>query len=110
MFGARRVLQEFEAKLYGAESGGRTGKVERKEYGDGEHRMRIRVRLDVAGRGSASVRIDGARVADVPLEDGSGRLDLRSEQGDAVPVVQVGQTVELVYDGRTVASGKFALD
>ena len=111
MFKAKRVMEELEARLSCAESGGRAGKIERKQYGDGEHRMSIRVRnLKLEAPGSATVLVDDTSVAEVQLTDGAGKLDLRSERGDVVPAVAIGQLVELVYGGRVVASGRFALD
>lgn len=66
LFGFRKVLDE-EARLLppaSARGGSSSGKSERKEYGDGEHRLKVRARdLDVPDGTSVEISIAGTAVA-----------------------------------------------
>ncbi len=53
--------------------------------------------------------INGASIGQFSLEsDREGRLRLRSDRGDNVPVVNIGDTFELKNGGTTILSGVFA--
>lgn len=61
-----------------------------------------------AGTG-LTVLVDGANVGQIFI-DGSreGRLRLRSDRGEFVPVVNVGSTIQLQQNGATIMSGTYA--
>lgn len=59
---------------------------------------------------SLSVSVNNTAVGNLILgSGGEGRLRLRSDRGDNVPVVTAGTTIELKNGGTTVLSGTFAM-
>ncbi len=57
-----------------------------------------------------SVSVNGTMAGNLVLESGGeGRLRLRSDNGDVVPVVTAGSTIVLKNGGTTVLSGTFAM-
>ena len=55
-----------------------------------------------------TVSLNGATVGQINLDGGEGRLRLRSDRGDNVPVVTAGMTVTLKNGAATVLSGTFS--
>ncbi len=110
----RTVTYELEAKLTGPAHGffsRPSGKLERKLYGDGTHRLKIRVRnLKAPDDSLAVVTAGGEEIAQIPLTKGAGRLDIESTEPDAVPTLEKHQLIEVAVDGDTVLSGQLYVD
>ena len=113
--GWRKVVAEYEADLFpvpkSERSGGKRGKLERKTYGDGEERLKIRLRkVDVEDGATVRVVIDGDAVCDIKVADGKGRAELSSGEGTQVPSVRVGSVVEIQHQGQPFLRGTFEPD
>lgn len=107
----RRVVEEFEAELYGGSSRQRLGKLERKTFGDGAEELELRCRgLDLPDGATLTVTVDGTAVGEAAVARGRARLELESAKGHAVPRVAAGQTVEARYGGQTILRGTLERD
>lgn len=103
----RSVVEELEVHLVGpAGAGGPKGKAERKRYGNGEERLKLRASGLAAPDGApADVRIDAEVVARSAVH--GGRVSLALESPGYVPAVRAGQVLALVIAGTVVLSGTF---
>ena len=112
--GIRSVERELEAKLSLTKGGflsSKAGKLERKQYADGEERLKISLRNLKAQDGSvASVIVDGVEVARIEMNDGGGSLDNSSSVKGEIPDMDPGQLVEVKLGGEVVAQGELRLD
>ena len=113
--GWRKVVEEYEADLFPVSmselSGDKKGKLERKTYGDGEERLKIRLRkVDLDDGATVKVVIDGDAVCDIEVADGKGRAELSSKEGTTVPDVHEGSLVEVQYQYRPLLRGTFEPD
>jgi hypothetical protein len=113
--GFRRRRYEYEAGLYKVPTPWlcrrELGELERTSYEDGEERLKISFRsVDAPDGASAEVVIDGATVAQLPVQGGRGRRVLSSSEGAQVPDVKVGQEVEIRVHGKAVLAGVFKPD
>ncbi len=107
-FSFRSVVEEFEAHLLAADAASPAkGKAERKRYGNGEERLKLRASgLQVPDGTQAEFLLDGKPVATAPVH--GGRVSRRVESPSSpVPAVGNGQVLELVVAGRVVLSGRF---
>lgn len=113
LFGFRKVVQEKEAHLVppaSARGGSSSGRSERKTYGDGEERLKVRAReLGVPDGTPVEISIAEIAVAEIPAEGGRVRLD-RSGGDGSVPVVDDGDVIRLSASGRTLLEGTFRPD
>ena len=108
MWRFRSVAEELEASLVdpsGASSP--KGKAERKRYGTGEERLKLRASGLAAPDGTrADVRLDGDVIA--WAEVAGGRVSLALEGPVVhVPAVREGQSLEIVVAGTAVLTGVF---
>jgi len=106
----RSVVEELEVHLVGpAGDGGAKGKAERKRYGNGEERLKVRASGLTAPDGSrADVRIGGDSVAWCEVR--GGRVSLALESPVHVPAVRAGQVLALAIAGTVVLSGTFQVE
>jgi hypothetical protein len=104
----RSVLEEYEAHLFGAASEARAkGKAERKRYGNGEERLKLRASGLTASDGTrVDVRIGADVIGRAAVEGGRVSFELASP-GAHVPAVAAGHALTLVIGGRVVLSGEF---
>ncbi len=110
-FNIRKVVEEQEAKLRHPLTRDRRGKVERKEYADGEHRMCLQVnRLPVPEGADVLLAIEGQVVATIPTQNGRCRLDLRSTDPAEVPQALCGQQAQIYHEGQLLLEGVFYRD
>lgn len=111
----RRIIEDYEAKLEPATLNGCTqrtqGKVERELFGNEEEELSLRFRhLDLPD-GTVVEAVVGARViGSITVTGGRGKLLLRKKDGCDVPVVGVGDVVEVRYLGAPLLVGTFRED
>lgn len=114
-FSVRKVCEEAEAKLAPVpgrnEVAGAKAKIERKRYGDGSHRLKVRVRdLPLPDGAALTLMIAGKVAAELHVKNGRARLDIESEDSKRVPPAEPGNAVELRVDNAVILSGKFYAD
>ena len=113
--GFRRRNYEFEADLYKVPTPWlfkrEMGELERTSYEDGEEKLEIKIRgIDAPSGTAVEVVIDGAKVAELALDQGRVKQILSSNNKDAVPEVKAGQQVEIRLLGKAVLAGVFKRD
>jgi hypothetical protein len=64
--------------------------------------------VNLASGTSLSVVVDGAEVGSITLQNGEGRLRLRSDNSQNVPVVMVGSSISVNNGNSAVLSGTFS--
>ena len=104
--GIRSVRLELETKLKstGGMFSSAQGKLERKSYTDNGERLKISLKnLKVPDHTTAQVTADGKEIAAIPIENGKGRIDQRSEDSHEPATLEAGQVITQV-DGQNVAS------
>lgn len=103
----RSVHEELEAHLTSPAGDARTtGKAERKRYGTGEERFKLRASGLSAGDGTrVDIRIDADVIG--RAEVAAGRVTFRIESPTHVPGVRAGQVLRLAIDGVDVLAGAF---
>ena len=102
------VLTSWWAKLLLRTKG---GEIEIKRYDDGEQRMEIELKgVKAPDRARLSVVIDGRVERDVEVQRGFSRVRLSSLEGESIPNVQNGSTVEIRYQGEVLLEGTFKPD
>ncbi|MCC6847091.1 MAG: hypothetical protein IT294_01220 [Deltaproteobacteria bacterium] len=108
MFRVRSVAEELEAHLVDPAGTGRAaGKAERKRYGTGEERLKLRASGVAAPDGAhVDVRLDGDLIARAEFHGGRVALVLESP-GVHVPAVRAGQVLALALADTIVLSGTF---
>lgn len=113
-FSVRKVASEVEANLApvpgNQESAAATGKIEYKRYGDGTHRLKVRVRDLPVGGGALTLVIAGKPAAELVAEGKHSRLDIESKGPDEFPVAEPGDSVELRSNHGVVLAGVFTKD
>ena len=110
----RSVKYELEAKL-ASTSGGffskPSGKLERKSYDDMGERLKISLRnLKVPENSTAIVTADGVEIAQVQINNGSGRIDEETRDPDAFVSLEPGQIIEVLVDSVALLSGQLLVD
>ncbi len=110
----RRVLEEVEAEL--APQGEALtfrkarGKMERKSYGDGTERFKLKCQgLELSDGANLAVLLGGREVAQMVLSGGRGEVDVEGAGGQ-VPVVRAGDLLEVRYNGQVLLSGSAVED
>ncbi len=114
----RRVLKEYESHLFAKGTGllsflpKKRGKVEFKEYADGNEKLSIKLRkLDLPqNEAVVAVAVNGQCVAEVNVVDGSGRLRLTTEDGDTVPKVDRHDIITALHGEEVLCTGKAIRD
>lgn len=105
----RRIDEEFEARLRPparSPSASASGKTERKRYGDGEERLKVRARdLDLE---------DGIVIGDeveIEVVAENGRIKFDETSSDRpIPEVGTGDRIELVADDIVHLTGEYEPD
>ncbi len=105
-----------ESEIYAILSGATVNGVLPRGYAAYEiHSSRTEIearvyQVNLSAGTSLAVAINGNSVGNLVLESGGeGRLRLRSDRGDTVPVVTPGSTITMSNGGTTVLSGTFAM-
>jgi hypothetical protein len=115
----QRKIEEYEADLYRVQTSwwgklflrSKGGEMEIKRYEDGEKRMEIDLHGVKCPDGAlVSAVIDGRTVREVEVRRGFARVRLSSTEGEAVPEVRAGSTVEIHYMGAVLLEGVFEPD
>ena len=110
-FRAKTVKQELEARLASPSTGNARGKAERKWYGDGSERLKLRAYdMDVADGSQVSVTIAGRQVAMQIIHGGQLEFDVESGPGLTVPDARVGEILAIEYGDEILVSGEFQYD
>lgn len=111
----RRIEEEFEARLTpppedSSPSPSASGKTERKRYGDGEERLKVRARdLELADGTPVSIVIGGTAQAEVTVKDGRMKLDVTSAER-TIPRVGTGDRIDVLADGVVHLTGEYEPD
>lgn len=111
----KTVKHELEAKLFPV---GKTsffsrprGKIERKEYGDGNLRFKVLIsNFKLPDSEEVELVISDKVVALLKIKKGSAQLDLKSDQGAEIPDISEGDFAELRYMGNIIVKGRFVRD
>ena len=110
----RNIKYQLEAKLKGKEGGffsKPSGKLERKSYENSVERLKISFRnLKSPNNELAVVTANGTEIAQIPIQNGAGRLDNESSNSSDFPVLEVGQVIDVHIGGTIVLSGKLYED
>jgi hypothetical protein len=115
-FQARKVTRELEARLIPPPtaiiSGGKPrGKAERKWYGDGGERLKLRVSgLDLPDGTPVNLAIASRPVATLAVQSGRLKFDTESQPGQSVPDAREGETITVEQGGIILVSGRFNRD
>lgn len=109
----RRIDEEYETRLRppdGGPSASASGKTERKKYGDGEERLKVKARdVDLDDGTVVRIVIRDEVVAEVVVEKGRIKFDETSADR-RIPRVQTGDRIELVADGVVHLVGDYEPD
>lgn len=115
----QRKIEEYEANLYPVQKTwwarlflrSKGGEIEVKRYDDGERRMEIDLQGVKCPDGTrVSLVIDGRPEREVEVRRGFARERLSSNNGEAIPEVSAGSTVEVRYAGEVLLEGTFRPD
>jgi hypothetical protein len=108
----RRIVDELEARLQPPDDRSRAqGKLERKCYADGTHRLKISVRrLGVPDGATGVVSVDGSPVAEFTIARGAGRTDVETATPGALPAMRAGTTAEARVAGQLMLRGVLHAD
>jgi hypothetical protein len=118
-FRAQKVTRELEARLIppatngagGRPGGGPRGKAERKWYGDGGERLKLRVRDFYLPDGTpVTLMIANHPVATLSVQGSRLDFDTESPPGPPVPDVREGEVISIGQGGIILASGRFLPD
>lgn len=112
---SERVLEEYEADLYLAGVVDRSRKAAEIEYSrferGAELEVEIKRRAGIPAGDQVAVRVLGVEVCSVTVADRlKSEVRLRTDRGDEVPPIKLGDTVELVHRGEVIAVGVFVRD
>ena len=109
MFKTRK--SELEAKLQPINGHPGWGEIELSEYSDGSIKMEVEYKgATITDGDTMDVVIGGENVAYATVTNGQVHEDMTSASGIDLPKVLVGDVVELVHGGETVARGTFHPD
>lgn len=115
----QRKIEEYEADLYSVQKSwwaklflrSKGGEMEIKRYEGGEKRMEIDLHgVKCPDGASVSVVIDGSPVREVEVRRGFARVRLSSAEGESIPTVRIGSTIEIRYLGEVLLEGSFKPD
>jgi hypothetical protein len=115
----QRKIEEYEADLYTIQTSwwaklflrSKGGEMEIKRYEGGEKRMEIDLKeLKVPDGARVSIVIDGRVEREVEVRRGYARVRVSSAEGEPIPDVQIGSTVEVRHMGEALLEGTFKLD
>jgi hypothetical protein len=113
----RSVLQEYEAQLKPTSAGAATpahaahGKAEWKAYGDGTRKCKVWVsRLNLPEGAVLELAVNGQLMDRIVVRQGAARYKRESDRGEAVPVVEVSQVLQVCYMGQVILEGEFYLE
>jgi len=109
----RIIKRELEARLTGKANSlfsKPSGKIERKSYGDGGERLKVKVRNLRVPDQMVVVKAAGQKIAEMPLSQGKACLDMESTEANALPALEVGQAIEIEVGGAVVLSGTLYVD
>ncbi len=111
----RRIIEDYEARLKPATPSSYTqraqGKVERELFGNEEEELSLRFRhLDLPDGTVVEAALGERIIGSITINGGRGKLLLRKKDGCVVPVVGVGDVVEVRYLGAPLLVGKFRAD
>lgn len=107
----RNVIEEYEAKLeptltspYPAAQ----GKAEWKVYSNGTRQGKVSVsKLGLADGAVLELVIENRQIAQLTVQRGTTRYRRETERGESVPLVELGQVLEVSYVGQVILAGKF---
>jgi hypothetical protein len=109
--GFRRIDRELEARLAPPATGNASGKAERKWYRDGGERLKLRVRnLEVPDGAEVTVLIADRPLSALRVHGGRAKLDLEATSGADIPLVRLGETLVIEWDGKALLHGDFHED
>lgn len=110
----RRVQREYEARLKpitDSSSPKASGKIEWKDYGNGETGLKLRAKGLAALDGTTvELLIGDAPSGNATSRKGKAELTLNSNDGDMVPQVAEYDPVELRIDGAAILGGMLVPD
>lgn len=110
-FNVRSVKRELEARLSPVDGAGGTGKAERKWYGNGEERLKIKASgLDVPDQTVLTLEIGGRHIATLLSEGGKLRYEVEMPSDEAVPDVEEGDVLRIEHRGAVLLEGRFVPD
>lgn len=115
MFGIRRIVLDFEARL--TPLGPATqwpkarGKAEWERFGDGGEELDVDVyRMQLPDATVLDVYIERQLVGQITLRNGYGTLKLESRFHHAVPAATDGDVMLITHDGEPLLTGTFIPD
>jgi hypothetical protein len=110
----RSVRQELEAHLTPTPASRQVrarGKAEWKVYEDGTRQGRVSLsRLDLADGAMIEIIVAGHRIVELAVQHGLARYRRESERGEAVPVVEAGQILQVIDSGQVILEGRFVAE
>ena len=110
----RTILRELETHLFPAAAGPSpkaSGKIERKTYGDGTERLKVKVRkLDVPDGRTATVTAGNVVLCEMEVTRGRGEFDREEPAGGALPKLAAGQLVEVRVGEDVHLRGELCVD
>ena len=111
----RIVEEELEARLVPVEMSASPStpkaKAESKVYGDGNRRFKLSMdNLDVPRGEDVEFYINGELLLRIQIDKGKAKLDLRSENGDSIPVVSANDVAYIRYSDNVLVKGRFYAD
>ena len=106
----RTAESEVEARLEPVQKDGdwakAHGKIERKTYKDGVHRLKVKVsRVPLPDGTKLQVLADERALVRLVLKNGRARHDAETRVADHIPALAAGENVRVTRDGKTVLEG-----
>jgi hypothetical protein len=109
----RNVLQEYEAQLQPTQFAASTaqsarGKAEWKVYGSGTRQCKVWITgLNLSEGAVLQLAVSGQPMTEIMVRGGRARYRRESERGEAVPVVELKQVLQVSYAGQIILEGEF---
>jgi hypothetical protein len=107
----RNVHQEYEAMLQpvpGSPFPTARGKAEWKTYGDGTRQSKLKVSgLNIPDGSKLELVVENRHIATLAVQNGLARYRQESEKGEAVPLVESNQVLQVLYAGMVILEGRF---
>ena len=86
-------------------------KIERKDYGDGNRRLKVSISdFDGPDGEQVDLIIDNEIIGRTQINSGKAKMDLRSENGNYIPEIFLNDTAEICYKGEAIVRGLFCAD
>jgi hypothetical protein len=84
------------------------GKAEWKVYDNGSRRCKVWITgLDLSEGAVLQLAVSGQPMTEIMVRGGRGRYRRESERGEAVPVVELKQVLQVSYAGQIILEGEF---